>query len=166
MFGPYRLDGLLGRGGMGEVHQAFDTRRDRAVAVKLLLESLSADQDFRARFTREAAITAKLRDPHVIPIHDYGEIDGRLFLEMRLVDGADLGAVLARDGSLEPGRAVGIIEQVGSALDAAHEDGLIHRDVKPSNVLLTASRPGRADFCYLVDFGIARSVRAPRPAPS
>jgi serine/threonine-protein kinase len=158
MFGPYRLDGLLGRGGTGEVHQAYDTRRDRDVALKLLLESFSADQDFRDRFQREAAITAKLRDPHVIPIHDFGEIDGRLFLDMRLVDGSDLATVLARDGALEPARAVLIVEQVAGVLDTAHEDGLIHRDVKPSNVLLVAPRPGRADFCYLVDFGIAHSA--------
>jgi serine/threonine protein kinase len=154
MFGPYRLEGLLGQGGMGEVHRAHDTRHDRPVALKLLLESLSADHDFRERFHREAAITAKLRDPHVIPIHSYGEIDGRLYLDMRLVDGADLGTVLARDGALPAERAVRIIDQVARALDAAHQGGLIHRDVKPSNVLLTGER----DFCYLVDFGIAHSV--------
>jgi serine/threonine protein kinase len=143
---------------MGEVHRAHDTRHDRPVALKLLLESLSKDHDFRERFHREAAITAKLRDPHVIPIHNYGEIDGRLYLDMRLVDGDNLATVLARDGALEPARAVLIVEQIASALDTAHEDGLIHRDVKPSNVLLVTPRLGRADFCYLVDFGIAHSA--------
>jgi hypothetical protein len=157
MFGPYRLDGLLGRGGMGEVHRAYDTRRGRAVALKLLLESFSADPGFRDRFQREAAITAKLRDPHVIPIHDYGEIDGRLYLDMRLVDGTDLATVLARDGALPAARAVGIVEQVAAALAAAHANDLVHRDVKPSNVLVSDS-----DFCYLADFGIARAATGTR----
>jgi serine/threonine protein kinase len=153
-FGPYRLYGLLGRGGMGEVHRAFDTRRNREVALKLLLESLSKDKEFRQRFQREAAITARLNDPHVIPIHDFGEIDGRLFLDMRLVQGVDLASVLAREGGLSPGRAAAIITQIASALDAAHTAGLIHRDVKPSNVLITS----KDEFCYLVDFGIAHSA--------
>jgi serine/threonine-protein kinase len=142
---------------MGEVHRAHDTRRDREVALKLLPESMSADEEFRDRFRREAAITAKLRDPHVIPIHDFGEINGRLFLDMRLVDGADLATVLAREEALPTERAVTIIEQIAAALDAAHADGLIHRDIKPSNVLLAS---GRAEFCYLVDFGIARAASA------
>jgi serine/threonine-protein kinase len=156
LFGPYRLNGLLGRGGMGEVHRAYDTRRDRDVALKLLPESLSADEEFRTRFRREASITAKLRDPHVIPIHDFGEIGSRLYLDMRMVDGRDLAAVLAHGRALAPGRAVTIIEQVAAAVDAAHAAGLVHRDVKPSNVLLTDD----SDFCYLVDFGIARSLDA------
>lgn len=165
-FGPYRLEELIGQGGMGEVWRAYDTRRDREVALKLLLESLSADPGFRDRFQREAAITAKLRDPHVIPIHDFGEIDRRLYLDMRLVDGRDLADVLARDGALPAARAVAIVEQVAAALDAAHEDGLVHRDVKPSNVLITAPRPGRPDFCYLVDFGIAHSASTSTRATS
>jgi hypothetical protein len=102
---------------------------------------------------RESHIAATLRDPHGIPIHRYGEIDGRLFLDMRLVEGADLGAVLAQEGGLAPARAVAVVEQLASALDAAHADGLVHRDVKPSNTLLTGG-----DFAYLVDFGIARSI--------
>lgn len=154
-FGPYLLQALLGRGGMGEVHRAFDTGHGRVVALKLLPEHLSSDPEFRARFRREAEIAATLRDPHVIPIHRYGEIDGRLFLDMRLVDGEDLGAHLARTGPLPPARAVALVGQVASALDAAHADGLVHRDVKPSNVLLAGQR---RDFAYLVDFGIARPV--------
>jgi serine/threonine protein kinase len=122
--------------------------------LKLLQDSLSGDDGFRERFQREATVTAKLSDPHVIPIHDYGEIDGRLYLDMRLVAGHDLATEL-ENGPLPPERAVGIVEQVAAALDSAHGAGLIHRDVKPSNVLLTASAPGRADFAYLVDFGIA-----------
>jgi serine/threonine-protein kinase len=151
-FGPYRIEQLLGRGGMGEVHRAYDTAHDRVVALKRLSPGYHDDEEYRARFRREARIVARLREPHVIPIHAYGEIDGRLYLDMRLVEGADL-ADLIREGTVEPARAVRIVEQVASALDAAHADGLVHRDVKPSNVLVTSG-----DFVYLVDFGIARSV--------
>jgi serine/threonine protein kinase len=159
MFGPYRLDGLLGRGGMGEVHRAYDTSHDRVVALKLLPDHLSHDEEFRRRFRREAQLAARLTDPHIIPIHRYGEIDGRLFLDMRLVVGSDLGAVLATRGALSPVRAIDIIEQVAQALDAAHAQGLVHRDVKPSNIFLTrSSGPNEREFVYLGDFGIAKPV--------
>ncbi|MGW6929869.1 protein kinase domain-containing protein [Lentzea sp. NPDC054927] len=151
-FGPYRIEQLLGRGGMGEVHRAYDTAHDRFVALKRLSPGYHDDEDYRARFRREARIVARLREPHVIPIHAYGEIDNRLYLDMRLVEGSDLSDMI-RDSPLEPARAVRIVEQVASALDAAHADGLVHRDVKPSNILVTSG-----DFVYLVDFGIARSV--------
>ncbi|MCP2241945.1 serine/threonine-protein kinase [Lentzea aerocolonigenes] len=151
-FGPYRIEQLLGRGGMGEVHRAYDTVHDRFVALKRLSPAHHGDREYRARFRREAQIVARLREPHVIPIHAYGEIDDRLYLDMRLVEGADLSDVI-RERAIEPSRAVRIVEQVASALDAAHADGLVHRDVKPSNVLVTSG-----DFVYLVDFGIARSV--------
>ncbi|UJW28285.1 protein kinase [Saccharothrix sp. AJ9571] len=150
-FGPYRIEELLGRGGMGEVHRAYDTTHDRIVALKRLSISAAGDPGFRARFRRESQIVARLREPHVIPIHAYGEIDGRLYLDMRLVEGCDLKD-LTDTGPLAPERAVRIVEQVASALDAAHADGLVHRDVKPSNILVA---PG--DFVYLADFGIARS---------
>ena len=159
-FGPYRLDQIIGRGGMGEVYHAYDTVHERVVAIKLLLESLSADPDYRARFEREARIAAGLREQHIIPIHRFGEIDGRLFIDMRLVDGEDLGKVLAREGALEPRRAVGILAQLAAALDAAHEANLIHRDIKPANVLLAEHARGTADAVYLVDFGIARDSTA------
>lgn len=151
-FGPYRIEQLLGRGGMGEVHRAYDTVHDRFVALKRLSPAYHGDREYRARFRREAQVVARLREPHVIPIHAYGEIDDRLYLDMRLVEGADLSDVI-RERAVEPSRAVRIVEQVASALDAAHADGLVHRDVKPSNVLVTSG-----DFVYLVDFGIARSV--------
>ncbi|MGY1773884.1 protein kinase domain-containing protein [Blastococcus sp. SYSU D00813] len=154
-FGPYRLLGPLGRGGMGEVHRAWDTEHERVVALKLLSPHLAADEGYRARFQREARLTARLRGPHVVPIHRYGEIDGRLFLDMRLVEGEDLASRLARWGPLPLPTALSVVGQVAEALDAAHADGLVHRDVKPSNVLLTGAPA--APFVYLVDFGIARS---------
>ncbi|GAA3832042.1 serine/threonine-protein kinase [Amycolatopsis tucumanensis] len=151
-FGPYCIEELLGRGGMGEVHRAYDTAHDRVVALKRLSEPFVADEAYRARFRRESQIVARLREPHVIPIHAFGEIDGRLYLDMRLVEGTDLKEMLAA-GPMPPARALALLAQVAGALDAAHADGLVHRDVKPSNILVTP-----ADFVYLVDFGIARSA--------
>ena len=151
--GNYNLDCLLGSGGMGKVYKAFDTHRERYVALKLLPEALGSDQEYIKRFQRESNVAARLRDPHVIPIHDFGEIDGRLFIDMRLVDGADIGALLDTHGRIVPQRAVNLIGQVAEALDAAHADHLVHRDIKPSNILITAN-----DFVYVVDFGIARSM--------
>ena len=151
-FGRYRLIELLGRGGMGEVWRAHDTDTDRIVAIKVLPAHFSDNEDFKQRFRREAHAAARLNTPHVIPIHNYGEIDGRLYVDMRLIEGSDLQAVLA-DGPLEPARAVQIIGQVALALNAAHKVGLLHRDVKPSNILLDEN-----DFAYLIDFGIARAA--------
>ncbi len=148
LFGPYRIEGLLGRGGMGEVHRAYDTVHERYVALKRLPRAAGAE--FEARFRREARIVAQLSEPHVVPIHAHGEIDGRLYLDMRLIDGSDLKRLLA-DGPLAPARAVEILTQVATALDAAHARGVLHRDVKPGNILLDSD--GSA---YLADFGIAR----------
>ena len=152
MFGKYRLNKLLGQGGMGAVYEADDTSKDRTVALKILAAELSHDQVFRTRFQRESHAAAMLDEPHVIPIHDWGEIDGNLFIDMRLVRGQDLHELLRR-GPLDSQRAVGIIRQIASALDAAHRAGLIHRDIKPQNILVT----GAEDFAYLIDFGIAAS---------
>jgi serine/threonine-protein kinase len=151
-FGRYELIELLGRGGMGEVWKAFDTGTQRVVAVKVLPAQLAADPVFEQRFRREAYAAAGLNDPHVVPIHNFGEIEHRLYVDMRLIDGQDLEHVLAH-GPLDPERAVKIIEQVASALNAAHRVGLVHRDVKPSNILLAED-----DFSYLIDFGIARGT--------
>src|SRR5262249_40603753 len=134
-FGRYRLVELLGRGGMGEVWRAYDTATNRTVAIKLLPPHLAADEMFVRRFRREAETAAQLNNPHIIPIHNYGEIDGRLYVDTRLIEGRDLQTVLA-SGPLAPGRAVPIIEQVAKALHAAHKVGLVHRDVKPSNILV------------------------------
>ncbi len=160
-FGPYRLDALIGRGGMGEVHRATDLVKNRVVALKRLPLQLAIDPEFQDRFRREAEMTAGLREPHVIPIHDYGEIDGRLYIDMRLVEGMDMAELLARHGPLPPPRAVDIITQVAAALDAAHADGLVHRDVKPSNVLISTNNQ-TTDYVYLVDFGIAHAAAATR----
>jgi serine/threonine-protein kinase len=150
-FGRYQLIDLLGRGGMGEVWRAHDTELDRVVALKMLLPHFTQDAEFEKRFRREARAAARLDDPHVVPIHDVGEIDGRLYVTMRLINGVDLHTVL-NDGPLEAGRAVYIVEQVAAALHSAHQAGLVHRDVKPSNILLAQN-----DFAYLIDFGIAHA---------
>src|SRR5688500_1253604 len=115
-FGHYELESLIGVGGMGEVWRATDTRRDRTVALKLLPEALGNDTDFLNRFRRESHVAARLREPHVVPIHDYGEIDGRLFIDMRLVDGRDLGEIL-KDGPIAPTRTIALIAQVADALE-------------------------------------------------
>jgi serine/threonine protein kinase len=151
-FGRYRLLELLGRGGMGEVWRAHDTATDRVVALKVLPAHLAHDEVFKERFRREAHAAAKLNEPHVVPIHNYGEIDDRLYVDMRLIEGRDLQALLG-DGPLNAARAVRIIEQVAMALYAAHKVGLVHRDVKPSNILVADF-----DFAYLIDFGIARGA--------
>src|SRR6476619_2087772 len=150
---PYRLRRLLGKGGMGEVYEAEDTVKDRIVALKLLPESASSDPVFRKRLQREAHAAGRLQEPHVVPIHDYGEIDGFLFVDMRMIEGNDLRKVLKGYGPMTPARSVAIVKQIASALDAAHEAGITHRDVKPENIILN-----REDFAYLVDFGIANAV--------
>ncbi|BBY06210.1 serine/threonine-protein kinase PknD [Mycobacterium noviomagense] len=155
-FGPYQLLRLLGSGGMGEVYAAEDTRKRRVVALKLISQQFTGDPVFRARLQREADIAGRLTEPHVVPIHDYGEIDGRFYVEMRLIEGTDLATLLKRDGPMSPPRAVAIVRQVAAALDAAHAVGVMHRDVKPGNILITGD-----DFAYLVDFGIARAATDP-----
>lgn len=152
-FGPYLLRRLVGRGGMGDVYEAEDTVRERVVALKLMSPTLSNDPVFRSRMQREARTAGRLHEPHVVPIHDFGEIDGQLYVDMRLIDGKDLAGMLKRYGPLSPPRAVAIVRQIGSALDAAHAAGILHRDVKPENILVSAD-----DFAYLVDFGIASAT--------
>ncbi|MGH3971478.1 MAG: serine/threonine-protein kinase, partial [Mycobacterium sp.] len=143
-FGPYQLMRLLGRGGMGEVYEAEDTRKHRVVALKLISEQFSANPVFRARMQREADTAGRLTEPHVVPIHDYGEIDGQFYVEMRLIDGTDLSTLLKRHGPMDPPRAVAVVRQVAAALDAAHAARVTHRDVKPENILITGD-----DFAYL-----------------
>ncbi|MGC4933837.1 protein kinase domain-containing protein [Gordonia sp. DT30] len=157
VLGDYTLRRLLGRGAMGEVYEALDTRRGRTVALKLLSPQFAGDAVFRERFLRESRMAAQLNDPHVIPIHDWGEIDGFLFLDMRIVSGGNDLRHLLSSGPLTPDRAVSIVEQVAQALDAAHAAGLVHRDVKPDNILIDSG-----DFAYLVDFGLAQTTTDPR----
>ncbi|HEY6649710.1 MAG TPA: bifunctional serine/threonine-protein kinase/transporter substrate-binding domain-containing protein [Mycobacterium sp.] len=154
-FGHYQLQQLIGRGGMGEVYRAYDTKTDRIVALKVLPHHLAEDATFQQRFRRESQAAAGLNDPHVVPIHGYGEIDGRLYLDMRLIEGRNLGTMLedAEGQPLGAAFAVTVVTQVANALDAAHDAGLIHRDVKPSNILITDR-----DFVYLIDFGLARTA--------
>ena len=151
-FGRYQLIELIGRGGMGEVWRAYDGEIDRVVALKMLLPNLSEDPEFETRFRREVRAAARLDDRHVVPIYDVGEIDGRLYVTMRLITGTDLHTLLD-NGPLDPSRAVAIIDQIANALQNAHRTGLVHRDVKPSNILLEPN-----DFAYLIDFGIARTA--------
>ena len=154
--GSYRIEALLGRGGMGVVFRAFDVRLDRMVALKVLPPELAADPRFRGRFLRESHTAASIDHPGIVPIYEAGEIDGLLFIAMRYVDGEDLGAVLRREHKLQPDRAVAIADELAEALDAAHARGLVHRDVKPSNVLL--ARHAGHEHVYLADFGITKLV--------
>ena len=153
-FGHYQLQELIGRGGMGEVYRAYDIDTDRVVALKVLPPHLAGDATFQERFRRESQIAAGLNEPHVVPIHGFGEIDGRLYLDMRLIEGNNLGTML-KDSAKPLGAAFGVnvVEQVAAALDAAHGTGLIHRDIKPSNIFVTEH-----DFVYLIDFGLARTA--------
>jgi serine/threonine protein kinase len=150
----YRVETLIGRGGMGAVYRASEEGLGRMVALKVIAPELAQDARFRERFLRESRIAASLDHPHVIPIYQAGDEDGLLFLAMRYVEGTDLARVVAEEGALEPRRAVDLLSQVAEALDAAHEKGLVHRDVKPSNVLI-AKAAGR-EHCYLGDFGLTK----------
>jgi YVTN family beta-propeller protein len=148
----YRIERLLGRGGMGAVYIAEDERLGRHVALKVLVPELAEDQGFRSRFLDEWQIAASLEHPHIVPIYDAGEVDGQLYIAMRYVD-SDLKRLIHQEGPLEPRRALQLVSQVADALDAAHAQGLVHRDVKPGNVLLDAS--GNS---YLCDFGLTKDV--------
>src|SRR2546430_1396444 len=151
-FGGYTIESLLGRGGMGTGYLATHARLGRKVAVKVIAPELADDEDFRARFLRESQLAASLDHPNVIPIYDADEVDGVLYLAMRYVRGSSLQALIRERGSLPPAETLRIAEQIGGALDAAHDAGLVHRDVKPANILL--AEPG--DHAYLCDFGLAK----------
>ena len=160
-FVGYRIDEQIGRGGMGIVFRAYDLRLKRTVALKLMAPGLAVDQRFRERFTREAELAMSLEHPNVVPIHDAGDIDGRLYIAMRYVEGIDLKVLLRAEGALDPARAIAICGQAAGALDAAHASGLVHRDVKPSNVLLD-----KDEHVYLADFGLTRRLAEDDPTVS
>jgi hypothetical protein len=149
----YRLEAELARGGMGVVYRAIDLGLNRLVALKVMSPSLSGDEQYRERFRREAALAASIDHPHVVPVFHRAEFEGVLYVVMRLVDGTDLGVLLDRERRLDPGRTGRLMTQVASALDAAHARGLVHRDVKPANILLEGQ-----DRALLTDFGLAKQV--------
>ncbi len=151
----YRIVRFVARGGMGSVYEATQLSLDRRVALKFISDDLGVDEPFRARFRREARSAAAIDDPHILPVYEAGELpDGRLFLAMRFVDGPDLSTLLQQHGAMELRQALDVLGQVAEALDAAHACGLVHRDVKPANVMLD---PRRGSWhAYLTDFGLAK----------
>jgi serine/threonine protein kinase len=155
----YRLEAQVGAGGMAVVFRARDEQLGRVVALKILAPVLAADGTFRRRFIAESRAAAAVDDPHIIPVHEAGEAGGVLFIAMRYVSGGDLRRVLEQEGTLPPVRVAEFISPVAAALDAAHAAGLVHRDVKPANILVDA-RPGRPDHVYLSDFGVSKGAAA------
>jgi YVTN family beta-propeller protein len=158
-FAGYAVEALIGRGGMSVVYRAEHVRLKRKVALKVLAPELAEDERFRERFLRESELAASLDHPNIVPVYDAGEVEALLFIAMRYVEGTDLKALLRRDGPLEAGRGLTLAAHVAEALDAAHERGLVHRDVKPSNVLVAAQ--GGKEHCYLADFGLTKSASDP-----
>ncbi|MEU6882922.1 serine/threonine-protein kinase [Streptomyces sp. NPDC046712] len=152
----YQVEHEIGRGGMSVVYLATDLRLGRAAALKVLAPELTLIDDLRRRFINESRVAAAIDHPHIVPIYASGESDGVLYIAMRYVAGPDLGALLDRDGPLPVTDALGIAAQVASALDAAHENGLVHGDVKPGNILVAASGVGDDPYAYLMDFGLAK----------
>ncbi|MEU9164524.1 serine/threonine-protein kinase [Streptomyces sp. NPDC048424] len=153
----YRVERLIGRGGMAVVYSAKDLRLDRTVALKLIAPERARDDTFRRRFTHESRVAAKIDHPHIVPIFEAGETDGVLYIAMRYVSGLDLRALLDREGPLPVAKALRIASQVASALDAAHEHDLVHRDVKPGNILVAAGTDSdHPEHIYLTDFGLTK----------
>ncbi|HEX4717324.1 MAG TPA: protein kinase [Thermoleophilaceae bacterium] len=153
----YRIEAVAGRGGMGVVYRAQHMHLGRTVALKLLNPELAASEEFRERFIREARAAAELEHPNIVPVYDAGEVDGRLYLAMKFIEGTDLAELLEQETKLSADRAMPLLQQLADALDAAHRNGLIHRDVKPANALLEGDR------LYLTDFGLTRRVDSTRP---
>jgi YVTN family beta-propeller protein len=154
VLGDFRIEGELGRGGMGVVYRATQLSLGRPVALKVIASGLTGEEGFRERFGRESRLAASLDHPNVIPVYAAGEHDGVLYIAMRYVEGTDLRALIRKEARLDPLRAAGVVAQVASALDAAHERGLVHRDVKPANVLVAAR--GGGEHVYLTDFGLTK----------
>ncbi len=159
VLGGCRVEAVIGRGGMGVVYKALQLDLRRPVALKVIAADRAGDVEFRGRFERESLMAAAIDHPNIVPVYAAGEEDGALFLVMRFVPGSDLHAVIRRDQRLPPARAAEIVAQLGSALDVAHAAGLVHRDVKPANVLLA----GNEDHAYLSDFGLTRKIDPQHP---
>ena len=154
----YRVVGLIGRGGMSVVYLAEHIGLGRKVALKVLGPELADDDSFRERFIRESQIAARLDHPNIVTVYDAGEVDGVLYISMRYVEGTDLERLLRAETRLEPGRAVSLISQAAAALDAAHAAGLVHRDVKPGNILLASDPRSSSDRAFLSDFGVTKRL--------
>ena len=152
-FAGHRIEGVLGRGGMGVVYRAVDLRLNRRAALKVITPALSADEDFRRRFQRESELAASVQQQNVVTIYQAGEADGLLYVTMALIEGTDLRGLITERGRIDLGTSAAIVTQVAAALDAAHASGLVHRDVKPANVLISASAPLHV---YLTDFGLTK----------
>ncbi|MGH2943979.1 MAG: serine/threonine-protein kinase, partial [Solirubrobacteraceae bacterium] len=161
VFAGCRIEMVVGRGGMGVVYRALQLDLRRPVALKVIAADRAADTDFRERFQRESRMAAAIDHPNVVPVYAAGEEDGELYIVMRYVAGSDLHALIKRDGRLQGERAAAVLAQVASALDAAHAAGLVHRDVKPANVLLIGS--GDEEHAYLSDFGLMRAFDPETP---
>src|SRR5436190_1274456 len=159
VFAGYRIEALRGRGGMSVVYRAENPRLGNVVALKLLSPELAEDESFRERFVRESRTAASMAHPNIVPIYDAGDVEGVLYIAMRYVEGPDLKELVKEPGQLPPGRVLRIGGQVASALDAAHARGLIHRDVKPANILLEAGAEDE-DHAYLADFGLTKHVES------
>ena len=157
-FGGYHIIELVGSGGMGLVYRAEQRILGRTVALKVIRPEIAESGDYRSRFLREARFAASVDHPHVVSVYDAGEQDGRLYLSMQWIDGTDLGTLIDREQRLAPERAVLIGVQLAEALQAVHDAGLVHRDVKPANVLVREI--GGRDYAYLTDFGIAKAPAA------
>ena len=158
VFAGHRIEGLAGRGGMGVVYKATHLALDHVVALKVISPELASDERFRRRFGEESRIAVSIRHPNVVAIHHAGEEDGLLFVTMDLIDGTDLRGLLGAKGPMSPDHAAAVIAEVAAALDAAHARGLVHRDIKPGNILIEGE--GVNERVYLTDFGLARMVEA------
>src|SRR5215203_3720487 len=160
LFGGYRIEGTLGHGGMGIVYLARQLELDRPVALKVIRPELAGDRHFRARFRSESRTAASIEDPRVVTVFAAGELDGLLYVAMRYVPGDDLGRLIAIRGALPPQRAAELMAQVAGGLAAVHAAGLVHRDVKPANVIVADGEGDSGPAAFLTDFGLAKAAAA------